>query len=132
MKRNFLVATAAIGLCIVVSDVQAQTSNVNWFCKVFNQVGSYTSEYQHIVTREGSAVFGTGFPGCKQETLRVFKDKNNDLQEQVRITCEVGINTHISVMTNCYALKTDQNFAAMSIDDGVLNKFTIALSCKRE
>lgn len=96
-----------------------------WKITVYNSLGPH----EYVPNREGGTVPTGILKPCVQEPMIIFKNKNGDLLEKVRITCEIGVlNSKVSLMTSCYLNKLDNSYGSMHVEDSI-DKFTIELNC---
>jgi hypothetical protein len=110
----------------VTASAEADTGTlVTWRGRVYDILGPHTFE----VSPRGGKIPHTGFTGCEQEPVRVFRDKEKNLQEEVRVTCKVGIGAEVQLIETCYVSRPDQSFGALKVKDSI-NEFTVSLACQ--
>lgn len=126
MKTKLLLLCAGL-LFAASADGQVSSTGVSWSCKVFTSLGL---NYEKALTVNGGEIDHTGIRPCVQAPLRRFRDSSGNLQEEVRITCEVGVSGKASLVQTCFAGKPDSSFGAMRVDNGYEN-YTVSLACHR-
>jgi hypothetical protein len=115
----------ALGTFLLASPLNAEGGTMsNWELDVTNILGRQT----YSVAPDGGKVPGTGMVGCDQAPVRAFKDKDGQVQEQVRVTCPMPLGPKVTLIQGCYGLRVDSSWGAMRVEGGVDN-FTISLSC---
>jgi hypothetical protein len=120
-----LIASFILALATSTS-IQAKADPL-WNIRVYSLMG----QKDYTPNNNGGEIPNTGFglSGCKQEPIRIFRDTNNNLQEQVTITCKVGISSEVQLIETCYLNLPDSSFGAMRVKDSIEN-FTISVSCR--
>ncbi len=58
---------------------------------------------------------------------QTFRDENGDVQEEVRVTCDLVPAKKVTLIQTCYRAIPDRSFGAMRVDG--VSPYTIALQC---
>jgi len=120
-----LCCVLALGIFLLASPLNAEGETLStWELGVTNILGRQAYE----VAPGGGKVLGTGMVGCDQAPVRVFKDKDGQVQEQVRVTCPMPMGPKVTLIQGCYGVRSDSSWGAMRVEGG-LDNFTISLSC---
>jgi hypothetical protein len=110
---------------VAVSDAtaQAQAGGVRWGLFVTDVLG----ERSYVVNRAGARLPSTGLDTCVQQPVHTFRDSNGDVQEEVRVTCDLVPAQKVTLIQTCYRAMPDRSFGAMRVDG--VSPYTIALQC---
>jgi hypothetical protein len=126
MRASYvLVFVGTLGLLGSDADAQARHTGVRWDLSVTDALG----EHPLVVRQSGGPVDSmlTGLDTCAQAPVRVFQDPDGNLQEEVRVVCELRLSK-VTLIESCFVSERDDSFGAMRVDEGV-RPFTIALHC---
>ncbi len=119
-----VIAIGALAL-LAASDAaaQAQPSLVRWELLVTDVLG----EHSYAVSRGGGRIPSTGLDTCAQMPVRTFRDANGDVQEEVRVACDLVPAQKVTLIQTCYRAIPDRSFGAMRVDG--VSPYTITLQC---
>jgi len=124
MKR--LVAFGALLVLTRPAEAQVSSAGVTWTLHVFDILGDHVIN----VAYAGGTLPNTGMTTCVQQRIRNFTDQAGNPQQEIDITCSVGISSKVTLVQTCYSAQRDRSFGAMKVEDAV-NNFTISLACSR-
>ena len=118
------IAIGALAL-LAASDAtaQAQGGGVRWALFVTDVLG----EHAYVVNRAGARLPSTGLDTCVQQPVHTFRNTDGDVQEEVRVTCDLVPAQKVTLIQTCYRAMPDRSFGAMSVDG--VSPYTIALQC---
>lgn len=120
------VVVLALALLEQPAHAQLSQAGVSWRLRVYDMLG----EHAINVASSGGTLPNTGLTTCVQNPIRDFNDASGNRQQEIRITCSVGISAKVTLIQSCFANQVDRSFGAMKVDDG-LSTFTVSLACNR-
>jgi hypothetical protein len=100
----------------------AEGTSVRWALSVTDILG----QHDYGVSRGGGRLPSTGLDTCSQNPVRVFRDSDGNLQEEVRVTCEL-LGHKVTLIQSCYVTMPDRSFGAMRVEG--VGAYTIGLQC---
>lgn len=122
IPKTAIVIGVLATLAGVDAPAQAQGSGVHWSLSVTDVLG----QHDLVVSRGGGRLPSTGLDQCEQKAVRDFRDTDGDLQEEVRVTCNL-LTSKVTLIQSCFVSQTDRSFGAMRVDS--VSPYTIALQC---
>jgi len=98
---------------------------VQWSLIIRNSFGQSV----YTISPQGGMIHDNTFTySCIQNPIHVMKDNTGNLQEEVAITCKVGIVSEVSLVQNCLVNRHNTNSSVLKVRDNLYN-YTISLAC---